>query len=74
MVRMKVYVAEKTPPSDDGTVYGITMYAVVDGSEENKKFFAATPSGSINLGTINPEAAAQFEPGKEYYVDFTPAE
>ncbi len=43
-------------------------------SEENKEFWAYTPSGEIKLGTVNAEAAAMFELGKSYYVDFTPAE
>lgn len=43
------------------------------GSEENAKFYEATPAGQIELGTINAEAAAQFELGAEYYVDFTKA-
>ena len=44
------------------------------GSEENKEFFAATPGGQIGLYTVNQSALDQFEQGKEYYVDFTPAE
>ncbi len=40
-------------------------------SPENATFWAATPSGSINLGTVNPEAWAEFKLGEEYYVDFT---
>lgn len=42
-------------------------------SEENKKFWAASPSGSIQLGCVNAEAAKLFELGAEYYIDFTPA-
>lgn len=45
-----------------------------DKTSENGKFYAYTPGGHIELGTINPEAWNQFELGKEYYVDFTPAE
>ena len=41
--------------------------------EENRKFFAATPYGSINLGCVNKSASEQFVLGAEYYVDFTPA-
>lgn len=41
---------------------------------ENSKFWDASPSGEMTLGTINMEAAAQFELGKPYYLDFTPAE
>ncbi len=44
-----------------------------DPNDENAKFYAATPSGSIQLGTVNPEAGNKFELGKEYYVEFTPA-
>jgi hypothetical protein len=49
----------------------IRMQAVTSGSEENKKFFRWTPSGKIELNTVNPEAGNQFELGKEYYIDFT---
>lgn len=42
-------------------------------SPENERFFAATPSGEIKLGTVNAEAAAQFELNGEYYVTFEKA-
>lgn len=45
-----------------------------NGNDENKRFWDATPSGSLQLGTVNPDAWSQFEVGKEYYLDFTPAE
>lgn len=51
----------------------IRLTPVCDGTAENKAFYASTPSGSIELATINLEAAAQFELNGEYYVDFTPA-
>jgi hypothetical protein len=41
---------------------------------ENARFTTATPWGEIRLGINNPAAIEQFEAGKEYYVDFTPAE
>lgn len=41
---------------------------------ENSKFWDASPSGSIQLGTVNPEAWGMFELDKEYYIDFTPAQ
>lgn len=43
-------------------------------SDENAQFWKYTPSGSIELTTINSLALEQFIPGKEYYVDFTPAD
>lgn len=50
----------------------ITLLAVTDGSEENKKYWAATPAGSIHLSVLNPEA--EFEAGAEYLVEFTKVE
>jgi len=51
----------------------IKLQPVYGESEENKKFFEATPGGSINLSIVNEAASSQFEVGKEYYVDFTEA-
>jgi hypothetical protein len=45
-----------------------------DPPEENKAFYAATPSGEIVLSVVSEAAGSQFDPGKSYYVDFTPAE
>lgn len=56
-----------------GEVQTIKMYPVSSGSDENKAFFASTPSGTIELGTVNADAYSQFELGKEYYIDFSPA-
>jgi len=41
---------------------------VTGGSEENKQFFAYTPSGTIKLSSISSEL---FEVGNSYYLDFT---
>jgi hypothetical protein len=38
---------------------------------ENHEFWAATPTGSIELSTVNAEAGNYFELGQEYYIDFT---
>lgn len=51
----------------------IYLSPVYTGSEENAEFFRMTPGGQIILNVVNPEAAAQFEVGQEYYVDFTKA-
>lgn len=40
---------------------------------ENRRFWDATPSGEITLIISNPDAAATFEVGRDYYVDFIPA-
>ncbi len=44
---------------------------VIGDSEENKKFFASTPSGELKVGMHEPGV---FEVGMEYYIDITPAE
>jgi len=52
----------------------IGLTPVTSGSEENKAFWEATPSGEITMMVKNPNAVFEFELGKAYYVDFTPAE
>lgn len=72
MVRAKFKVTsiEKQPENDHGTV---KLSPVIGGSSENDEFYRWTPSGSIELSTINETALAQFEEGKEFFVGFTPA-
>lgn len=51
--------------------YAVEFEVVTGGaSEEDKQFFAATPSGRITMGVLNGE---HFEPGRTYYVDFVEA-
>ena len=52
----------------------LNLTPVKGDSPEDKAFWDATPTGSIQLGTVNPEAWKHFEIGKTYYVDFTPVE
>lgn len=58
----------------DGPGSVVELSPVVSGSAENKEFYKWTPSGRIELGTINESAAEQFEIGKDYYVDFSKAD
>jgi hypothetical protein len=48
----------------------VRLRAVSGGSDENREFFTATPSGLIDLQVLNPHAIAAFDRGAEYYVDF----
>lgn len=80
-VRAKFYVGEKVtranhphPQATNEPMETVVLYPVNGDTEENKNFFKWTPSGKIEIGILNPEAAKQFEIGKEYYIDFTPAE
>ncbi len=45
-----------------------------DQDSENYKFWTATPSGRIEMQINNPEAHGTFEPGQEFFVDFTAVE
>lgn len=42
-----------------------------DPNSENAQFFKYTPNLTLKTGIIN---AQHFEAGKEYYIDFSPAE
>lgn len=64
-------VAKKTGWGANAVHYSAKFSVVTDGNEENKNFFASTPGGSISIETIRED---HFEVGKEYYVDFTPAD
>lgn len=56
------------------TVVLSPVYGNGDPNHENTKFWEASPSGEIKLGTINPAAWEKFDLGREFYVDFTLAE
>jgi hypothetical protein len=71
MVRCKFKCMSKTETSDG---FKINMQPVTCGSEENKKFFNYTPYGSLEIGTVNHEAAAQIKVGHEYLIDITEVE
>lgn len=49
----------------------VRLTPVMGTSLENKTFWKSSPSGAIELNTINPDAFARFALGEEYYVDFT---
>ena len=78
-IRAKFYVTEvKQSRNHYGGTEGellttIKLAPVNTTSEENKAFFRWTPTGSIDLGTVNPAVAAEMKIGDEFYVDFTPA-
>ena len=41
---------------------------------EDKRFAKATPNGTFKMTCDNPAANAQFELGKQYYFDISPAD
>lgn len=48
------------------------VQATDEASDENRMFGTATPHGDLSMTIVNPDASAEFEQGKEYYIDFTP--
>lgn len=55
----------------DGTkrnLFTTNFNPVMSTSDENKSFFAATPTGKLELGQFLEDA---FEVGKEYYIDIS---
>lgn len=54
--------------------FRLKFTAVTGDSELAERYFKWTPWGSLEMGTINADAATQFEPGKSYYLDFSPVE
>lgn len=39
---------------------------------EDQRYFSSTPSGKLEITVDNP--AVNWEPGRDYYLDFTPVE
>ena len=52
-------------------LYEAEFSIVYESTEENKKFFDATPSGSFNISTYKEDV---FTPGKDYYLDISEVE
>jgi hypothetical protein len=59
---------------DEHCVQICLMPVYNDGGADNASWSKYTPNGEIRLSITNPDATAQFAPGKSYYVDFTPAD
>ncbi|QIT28549.1 hypothetical protein [Raoultella terrigena] len=60
--------------SPDNSTAVVNMMAVTTGSAENETWSKYTPSGQLQMVISNPAAVEQFEQGKEYFIDITPAE
>lgn len=69
-VRAKFWCMKATPSVSGDHLTDYELSAVYDGSEENKRFWEATPAGTLVMSAMIPSL---FEEGKEYYLDFTEA-
>lgn len=75
-VRAKFKVSSITrQPGWNGAkeVHTVELIPVTGDSEENMRFYAATPGGGIKLSVVNEAVGKQFDLGDEFYVDFTKA-
>jgi hypothetical protein len=49
----------------------VTMSAITDSdTPKDQQFTKHTPGGTLEMSVDNPDVT--FEPGKDYYLDFTP--
>ena len=53
-------------------IYSLTLSPVTSGSDENRRFFEATPGGEIKLSVVSADVGIHFPVGMEVYIDFTP--
>ncbi|WP_259667921.1 hypothetical protein [Rhizobium lentis] len=58
----------------DSSVATVQMFPVWEQDGVNKKWSQATPNGKLEMTITVPETVARFELGKEYFLDFRPAE
>lgn len=70
---MKVRAKFNCSGKEGNTVFLHTVYSE-DIQSEDGRFTKASPWGEIKMLVDNPSASIQFEPGKSYYVDFTPVD
>jgi hypothetical protein len=72
--KFKVTTITHHEQHDPSAVYAtVKLQAVSKADADNKDWSKWTPSGSLEMGITNPDAISQFELGKAYYLDFTPA-
>jgi hypothetical protein len=60
-------------PAEMWSVEMTPVYGNGDPNHENTKFWASSPSGRLELMTVNKAAVDQLTLDGEFYVDITPA-
>jgi hypothetical protein len=69
---LEVKHLHQTDPN--GVHVEVRLAPVYGNGEDNKSWSKWTPAGELKMTITNPSAAEQFDIGKTYYLDFTPAE
>lgn len=73
-VRAKFKVLSVNKKDDD--MINVEMWPVTacdDPSNENNLYWKWTPAGRVELISVNEQVGKFFQVGKEYYLDFVPA-
>lgn len=73
-VRAKFNCTEKKADEHDDSIVYVRFEAVVDEDGDNAQWSKWTPSGSVAMAITNPAAHNEFEVGKSYFLDFSPAQ
>lgn len=73
-VRAKLTVESVSPIDEHNPQQQIVLRALYNCNDtpEDNSFSKWTPSADARLNVTNPEIFGFFEPGKSYYVDFSP--
>lgn len=60
--------------AEDDSHRVVNMSPVTADTPENKSWSKYTPGGQLQMYITNPAAFEQFESGKEYFIDISPAD
>lgn len=75
MLRAKFKMTKRTQYTQiDGEEVTLTPVYSTDPEHPNHRWWKASPSGELRMQITNPEAVGKLELGREYSIDFMPAE
>lgn len=73
--KMQVQSVERFDGSDNVTMFAVTSKPFdAEGNSEDNTYAKFSPSGELKLTIANPRLLGKIEPGKKFYLDFTPAD
>jgi hypothetical protein len=72
-VRAKMVCSAVTKTASGSEIVELNAVYASDNNAEDNTYAKATPQASVEMTIDNPDAHGAFEPGKRYYVDFSPA-
>lgn len=73
--KMQVVKVERHPGQDRIKLVAVAAKTYPeDGTDEDNTYAKFSPSGALELTIANPALVGKIEPGKKFYLDFTPAD